>query len=83
MMKIPTEIRPFDVRYRVVNEYGQPLALNNGASIFNLASLAKKAISKEFRKNDPNFDIENYAIEEVAVVNLEKFQAYFEGLKNE
>lgn len=82
-MKIPTEIRPFDVRYRVVNKYGQPLALNNGASIFDLASLAKKAINKEFKRNDPDFDIENYAIEEVAVVSLEKFQAYFKGLKNE
>ena len=82
-MKIPTEIRPFDVRHRVVNKYGQPLALNNGASVFDLPFLAKKAISKEFKKNDPNFDIENYAIEEVAVVNLEKFHAYFERLKNE
>lgn len=82
-MKVPTEIRPFDVRYRVVNKDGQPLALNNGASVFDLPFLAKKAINKEFRRNDPNFDIENCVIEEVAVINLEKFQAYFEGLKNE
>ena len=26
-IKIPREIRPFDVGYRIVNEYGQALAL--------------------------------------------------------
>ena len=57
-IKIPAKIRPFDVGYRIVNEYGQALALRNGASIFALPSLAEKAIKKEFGKNDPDFDIE-------------------------
>lgn len=41
-IKIPAEIRPFDVGFRVVNKHGQPLALESGASIFALPSLAKK-----------------------------------------
>ena len=40
-IKIPEKIRPFDVGYRIVNEYGQALALRNGASIFTLPSLAE------------------------------------------
>lgn len=52
-IKIPMEIRPFDVGYRIVNKHGQALALKNGASIFALPSLAEKAIKKEFGKNDP------------------------------
>ena len=59
-IKIPMEIRPFDVGYRIVNKHGQALALRNGASIFALASLAEKAIKKEFEKNDPDFDIEKH-----------------------
>ena len=77
-IKIPAKIRPFDVGYRIVNEYGQPLALKNGASIFALPSLAEKAIKKEFGKNDPDFDIEKHFVEEVAIVNLSKFHSYFE-----
>ena len=77
-IKIPREIRPFDVGYRVVNKYGQTLALRNGASIFALASLAEKAIKKEFGKNDPDFDIKKYSVEEVAIINLSKFHSYFE-----
>ena len=77
-IKIPTKIRPFDVGYRIVNKHGQALALRNGASIFALASLAEKAIKKEFSKNDPDFDIEKYSVEEVAIVNLSKFHSYFE-----
>ena len=77
-IKIPTEIRPFDVGYRIVNEYGQALALRNGASIFALPSLAEKTIKKEFSKDDPDFDIEKHSVEEVAVVNLSKFHSYFE-----
>lgn len=77
-IKIPAKIRPFDVRYRVVNKHGQPLALRNGASIFDLPSLAEKAIKKEFEKNDPDFDIEKHSVEEVAIINLSKLHSYFE-----
>ena len=80
-IKIPMEIRPFDVGYRVVNRYGQALALRNGASIFDLPSLAEKAIKKEFGKNDPDFDIEKHSVEEVAVINLSKFHSYFEEVE--
>ena len=76
-IKIPKEIRPFDVGYRVVNKYGQPLTLRNGASIFDLPFLAEKAIEKEFGKNDPDFDIKKHSVEEVAIVNLSKFHSYF------
>ena len=77
-IKIPAKIRPFKVGYQVVNEYGQALALRNGASIFDLPDLAEKAIEKEFGKNDPNFDIGKHSIEEVAIINLSKFYSYFE-----
>ena len=77
-IKIPEEIRPFKVGYQVVNEYGQALALRNGASIFDLPDLAEKAIEKEFGKNDPNFDIGKHSIEEVAIIKLSKFYSYFE-----
>ena len=80
-IKIPAKIRPFDVGYRVVNRYGQPLALRNGASIFALPSLAEKAIKKEFSKDDPDFDIEKHSVEEVAIVNLSKFHSYFEEVE--
>jgi hypothetical protein len=80
-IKIPAKIRPFDVGYRIVNEYGQALALRNGASIFALPSLAEKAIKKEFGKNDPDFDIEKHSVEEVAIINLSKFHSYFEEVK--
>ena len=49
-IKIPREIRPFDIGYRIVNKHGQALALKNGASIFALPFLAEKAIKKEFGK---------------------------------
>ena len=80
-IKIPAKIRPFDVGYRIVNEYGQALALRNGASIFDLPFLAEKAIKKEFGKNDPDFDIEKHFVEEVAIVNLSKFHSYFEEVE--
>ncbi|VQT29457.1 Uncharacterised protein [Streptococcus pneumoniae] len=72
-IKIPKEIRPFDVGYRIVNKHGQALALRNGASIFDLPFLAEKAIEKEFGKNDPDFDIGKHSVEEVAIVNLSNF----------
>lgn len=80
-IKIPAKIRPFDIRYRIVNQHGNPLALKNGASIFDLPSLAEKAIKKEFSKDDPDFDIEKHFVEEVAVVNLSKFHSYFEEVE--
>ena len=80
-IKIPAKIRPFDVGYRIVNEYGQALSLRNRASIFALPSLAEKAIKKEFGKDDPNFDIEKHFVEEVAIVNLSKFHSYFEEVE--
>nr|DAT16252.1 MAG TPA: hypothetical protein [Caudoviricetes sp.] len=80
-IKIPREIRPFDVGYRVVNKHGQALALRNRASIFPLPSLAEKAIKKEFGKNDPDFDIKEHFVEEVAIVNLSKLHSYFEEVE--
>ena len=77
-IKILAKIRLFDVGYRVVNKHGQPLALRNGASIFDLPFLAEKAIKKEFGKNDPDFDIEKHSVEEVAIINLSKLHSYFE-----
>lgn len=81
-IKIPEEIRPFKIGYQIVNEYGQALALRNGASIFALPSLAEKAIKKEFRKNDPDFDIEKHSVEEVAIIDLNKFYSYFEEVQD-
>ncbi len=80
-IKIPAKIRPFDVCYRIVNEYGQALALRNGASIFALPSLAEKAIKKEFGKNNPDFDIKKHSVEEVAIINLSKFHSYFKEVE--
>ena len=80
-IKIPAKIRQFDVGYRIVNKNGQALALRNGASIFALPSLAEKAIKKEFGKNDPDFDIKNHSVEEVAIINLSKFHSYFEEVE--
>ncbi len=80
-IKVPREIRPFDIGYLIVNQHGNPLALKNGASIFTLPSLAEKAIKKEFSKDDPDFDIEKHFVEEVAVINLSKFHSYFEEVE--
>lgn len=82
-IKIPAKIRLFDVGYRIVNKNGQALAVRNGASIFALPSLAEKTIKKEFGKNDPDFDIEKYSVEEVTVVNLSKFHSYFEEVQDD
>ena len=81
-IKIPAKIRPFDVGYRVVNKHGQALALRNGSSIFSLPSLAGKSINKEFGKNDPDFDIEEHSVEEVAIINLSKLHRYFEEVED-
>ena len=82
-IRIPREIRPFDIGYRIVNKHGQALALKNGASIFALPSLAEKAIKKELGKNDPAFDIDKYSVAEVAIVNLSKFHSYFEEVEDD
>lgn len=75
-LKIPTGIRPYDVRYRIVSKNGNVFALRNGASVFSLPSEAQKAIQKEFGKDDPDFDVEKYKVEEVAIVNFEKFKKF-------
>ncbi|VSQ90784.1 Uncharacterised protein [Streptococcus pneumoniae] len=77
-VELEDAFEPFDIGYRIVNKYGQALALRNGASIFDLPFLAEKAIEKEFGKNDPDFDIGKHSVEEVAIVNLSKFHSYFE-----
>ena len=78
---IPEGIRPFRIGYRVVNEYGQPLALRNGAILFDLPYLAEKAIEKEFGKNDPTFDIKKHKVEEVAIIELNQFYDFFDKNK--
>lgn len=75
---IPEEIRPFSIGYRIVNEYGQPLALRNGTIIFDLPYFAEKAIEKEFSKNDPTFDIKKHKVEEVAIIELNQFYDFFD-----
>lgn len=82
-IKIPEKIRPFKIGYRIVNEYGQSLALRNGAIIFDLPDLAEKAIEKEFGKNDPNFDIGKHSVEEVAIIDLNKFYSCFEEVSDD
>ena len=75
-LKIPTGIRPYSIGYRVISKDGNILALKNGASVFALPSEAKKAIQREFRKDDPDFDIEKYRVEEVAIINFEKLKNF-------
>jgi hypothetical protein len=79
--KVPTNIRPYSTGYRVVSKNGNILALKDGASVFSLPSEAKKAIQKEFGKDDPNFDIERRKIEEVAIVNFEKLKKFLEEVE--
>ena len=38
---------------------------------------------KEFGKIDPDFDIKEHFVEEVAIVNLSKFHSYFEEVEDE
>ena len=80
-LKVPTSIRPYDVGYRIVSKNGNILALKNGASVFSLPSQAKKAIQREFGKNDPSFDVEKYTVEEVAIINFEKLKKFLEEVK--
>lgn len=37
-IKIPKEIRPFNVGYRIVNKHGQALALKNGDEYYTHSS---------------------------------------------
>jgi hypothetical protein len=80
-LKAPTNIRPYGIGYRVVSKNGNILALKDGASVFSLPSEAKKAIQKEFGKDDPNFDIGRRKIEEVAIVNFEKLKKFLEEVE--
>lgn len=77
-LKIPTSIRPYSIGYRVVSKNGNILTLRNGASVFALPSEAKKAIQKEFKKDDPTFNIESCRVEEVAIINFEKLKNFLQ-----
>ena len=77
-LKIPTGIRPYEIGYRIVSKNGNILTLRNGASVFSLPSEAKKAIKREFGKDDPSFDVEKYRVEEVAVINFEKLKVFLQ-----
>ncbi|HFI0035394.1 TPA: hypothetical protein ACGO8I_001870 [Streptococcus suis] len=80
-LKVPTNIRPYSIGYRVVSKNGNILALRDGASVFSLPSEAKKAIQREFGKDDPNFDIGRYRVEEVAIVNFEKLKDFLQEVE--
>ena len=80
-LKVPTSIRPYSVGYRIVAKNGNILALRNGASVFALPSEAKKAVQREFEKDDPNFDIGRCKIEEVVIVNFEKLKKFLEEVE--
>ena len=80
-LKVPTSIRPYSVGYRIVSKNGNMLALRNGASVFALPSEAKKAVQREFGKNDPNFDIGRCKIEEVVIVNFEELKKFLEEVE--
>lgn len=75
-LKIPIGIRPYDIGYRVVSKNGNVFALRNGASVFSLPYEAQKSIQKEFGKDDPNFDVEKFKVEEVAIINFEKLKSF-------
>ena len=77
-----SNIRPYDIGYRIVSKNGNIFASKNGASVFSLSSEAKKAIQKEFGKDDPNFDIGRHKIEEVAIVNFEKLKKFLEEVED-
>lgn len=81
-LKIPTGIRPYEIGYRIVSKNGNILTLRNGASVFSLPSEAKKAIKREFGKDNPDFDVEKYRVEEVAIVNFEKFKSFLQEVES-
>ena len=78
--KVPTNIRPYSIGYRVVSKNGNILALRNGASVFALPSEAEKVIQREFGKDDPSFDVEKYRVEEVAIINFEKLKNFLQEI---
>ncbi|HFI0587216.1 TPA: hypothetical protein ACGO00_001394 [Streptococcus suis] len=80
--KVPTNIRPYSIGYRVVSKNGNILTLRDGASVFSLPSEAKKAIQREFGKDDPSFDIGRYRVEEVAIVNFEKLKNFLQEIES-
>ena len=80
-LKVPTSIRPYSVGYRIVSKNGNILALRNGASVFVLPSEAKKAIQREFGKNDPSFDVKKYTVEEVVIINFEKLNNFLQEVE--
>ncbi|HEM6577570.1 MAG: hypothetical protein SPE83_08960 [Streptococcus suis] len=80
--KVPTSIRPYSIGYRVVSKNGNILTLRDGASVFSLPSEAKKAIQREFGKDDPNFDIGKYRVEEVAVINFDKLKNFLQKIES-
>ncbi|AZR96779.1 hypothetical protein XK27_00435 [Streptococcus suis] len=77
-LKVPTSIRPYNIGYRVVSKNGNILSLRNGASVFSLPSEARKSIQKEFKKDDPTFNIESCRVEEVAIINFEKLKNFLQ-----
>ncbi|HEM3666974.1 TPA: hypothetical protein U1C81_000712 [Streptococcus suis] len=79
-LKIPVSIRPYEIGYRVVSKNGNVFALRNGASVFSLPCEAQKSIQKEFGKDDPNFDVEKFEVEEVAIINFEKLKNFLQEL---
>ncbi|HEM3878436.1 TPA: hypothetical protein U1V21_001038 [Streptococcus suis] len=79
--KVPTNIRPYSIGYRVVSKNGNILTLENGASVFSLPSEARKSIQKEFGKDDPSFDVEKYRVEEVAIINFEKLKNFLQEIR--
>ncbi|MBS8025341.1 hypothetical protein [Streptococcus suis] len=80
--KVPTNIRPYDIGYRVVSQNGNVFALRNGASVFYLPSEAEEAIRREFGKDDPNFDIGKCRVEEVAIVNFKKLKNFLQEIES-
>ena len=80
-LKVPTNIRPYYIGYRVVSKNGNILAFRNGASVFSLPAEAKKAVQREFGKNDPSFDVEKYTVEEVAIINFEKLKIFLRDVE--
>ncbi|WP_029185813.1 hypothetical protein [Streptococcus suis] len=80
--KVPTNIRPYSIGYRVVSKNGNILTLENGASVFYLPSEAETAIQREFGKDDPNFDIGRCRVEEVAVINFDKLKNFLQEIES-
>lgn len=76
-IEIPRSLRPFSIGYHVLNEVGTICALENGATVFDLPDEALSAITKEYRKHDPNFKADTLVVQEVAVMDFDKVKEYF------